>query len=98
VARLGTFRDRWLKSAFRPTAAGIQTPLKRNAGARELDLEPVLDRECLELLADRHGAGRAVDERLEHGGDLAGINKRMRQFGKVDIRQEAFIAALKVDV
>jgi len=24
--------------------------------------------------------------------------KRMRQFGKVDIRQEAFIAALKVDV
>jgi translation elongation factor EF-4 len=30
-------------------------------------------------------------------GSAAG-KKRMRQFGKVEIRQEAFIAALKVDV
>jgi hypothetical protein len=27
-----------------------------------------------------------------------GVNKRMRQFDKVDIPQEAFIAASKVDV
>jgi translation elongation factor EF-4 len=38
-----------------------------------------------------HGCGKLPEKQKEG-------KKRMRQFGKVDIPQEAFIAALKVDV
>jgi hypothetical protein len=39
----------------------------------------------------RNPASRALLEKQKYG------KKRMRQFGKADIPQEAFIAALKVD-
>jgi hypothetical protein len=46
--------------------------------------------------------GRHIGDRLRNNTNILrppifGGKKRMRQFGKVDIPQEAFIAALKVD-
>jgi GTP-binding protein LepA len=43
------------------------------------------------VLSDYRNGSNWLDKQKEG-------KKRMRQFGKVDIPQEAFIAALKVDV
>src|SRR5262249_45530699 len=49
-----------------------------------LNLQSILDRERLELLADRDGAGRAVEQRMENGGGLAEVELEQHGLDRSD--------------